>query len=149
MNAIEIPEVFGPSEGSPRPKARLSVEDVLDGLDTARACRLLQSVLWRAENSGNLNVYRSSPRRVAARTALADLPPCPDDSTPRALADFGTSRAAREAVCEALVFVADMLEYAVLDEPRTPGRKKRLAALEADRVRVCAVRRRLETELWP
>lgn len=57
--------------------------------------------------------------------------------------DFARSRAAREAMADALTRTEDWLEMLGVDGIR------RGAKLEAERAAIRDVRRRLETELWP
>lgn len=77
----------------------------------------------------------TQPKPLASRLGPQGLP-APDPSVVQRAADTWTHRATREAVCNALTFVEDWLEY------QHPGRR-------AERTKLRAVRRRLEEELWP
>ena len=149
--ATAVPLVCSTAPAPSGEKTRLTLDAIWNALDSGRTCRLVRNVLWSAEILGDLNPYKVG---MKGSTGADKLTVCPEGAEPRAYADFATSRNAREAVCEALVFVADILEYETIDLRQAhPHPRKtialKLARLDADCARLKSIRRRLECELWP
>jgi len=112
-----------------RPKKRIDWQDVVRALEESKALPVFLARLQALQNKGSGRGAQPVPASSLDRSGLVW-----DKGTPiQAVADFAWSKAARDAVADAMTYAEDWLEY---EFPR-----------DKQRARIAKVRRALEDEL--